>query len=66
MGDTRFHCWSKYGHGSLDVRGGLKNSCDVFFFELARRVGIDRLAAMANRFGIAWTWTSSCPAPARG
>jgi penicillin-binding protein 2 len=52
IGDTRFHCWSKYGHGSLDVRGGLKNSCDVFFFELARRVGIDRVAAMANRFGI--------------
>ena len=52
VGDTRFHCWSKYGHGSLDVRGGLKNSCDVFFFELARRIGIDRLAAMANRFGI--------------
>ncbi len=52
VGDTRFHCWSKNGHGSLDVRGGLKNSCDVFFFELARRVGIDRLAAMANRFGI--------------
>ncbi len=52
VGDTRFHCWSKHGHGSLDVQGGLKHSCDVFFFELARRVGIDRLAAMANRFGI--------------
>jgi penicillin-binding protein 2 len=52
VGDTRFHCWSKYGHGALDVKGGLKNSCDVFFFELARRVGIDRVAAMANRFGI--------------
>ncbi len=52
VGDTRFHCWSKYGHGLLDVKGGLKNSCDVFFFELARRVGIDRIAAMANRFGI--------------
>ena len=52
IGDTRFHCWSRYGHGSLDVRGALKNSCDVFFFELARRVGIDRVAAMANRFGI--------------
>ena len=52
VGDTRFHCWSKHGHGSLDVQGGLKHSCDVFFFELARRVGIDRLAAMANRFGL--------------
>ena len=52
IGDTRFHCWSKYGHGGLNVRGGLKNSCDVFFYTVAERVGIDRIAAMANRFGI--------------
>ena len=52
LGDTRFHCWSKYGHGALDLHGGLKNSCDVFFYEVARRTGIDRVAAMANRFGI--------------
>jgi penicillin-binding protein 2 len=52
VGDTRFHCWSKHGHGALDVRDGLKHSCDVFFFELARRTGIDRVAAMANRFGL--------------
>ncbi len=52
IGDTRFHCWNKTGHGSLDLRGGLKNSCDVFFYEVARRTGIDRVAAMANRFGI--------------
>ncbi len=52
LGDTRFHCWSRYGHGSLDLRGGLKNSCDVFFYELARRTGIDGIAAMAKRFGL--------------
>jgi penicillin-binding protein 2 len=52
FGDRRFHCWSKYGHGSLDLHGGLKNSCDVFFFETARRTGIDRISAMANRFGL--------------
>ena len=52
IGDTRFHCWSKYGHGALDVRNALKHSCDVFFYEVARRTGIDRVAAMANRFGI--------------
>jgi len=52
LGDTRFHCWSKNGHGALDLRNGLKNSCDVFFYEVARRTGIDRVAAMANRFGI--------------
>ncbi len=53
FGDRRFHCWSKYGHGSMNLRDGLKNSCDVYFFEVARRTGIDRIAAMANRFGLA-------------
>src|SRR3954447_3093820 len=52
LGDTRFHCWQKHGHGSLDMRNGLKHSCDVFFYECAKRVGIDRIAAMANRFGL--------------
>jgi penicillin-binding protein 2 len=52
LGDARFHCWSKYGHGDLDLHGGLKNSCDVYFYEVARRTGMDRIAAMANRFGL--------------
>ena len=52
LGDTRFHCWRKGGHGALDLHGGLKNSCDVFFYETARRTGIDRIAAMARRFGL--------------
>jgi penicillin-binding protein 2 len=52
LGDTRFHCWRKGGHGMLDLRGGLKNSCDVFFYEVARRTGIDHIAAMANRLGL--------------
>ncbi len=52
LGDTRFHCWRRGGHGSLDMRGGLKNSCDVYFYEVARRTGIDRIAVVANRFGM--------------
>jgi penicillin-binding protein 2 len=52
LGDTRFHCWRKGGHGMLDLRGGLKNSCDVYFYEVARRTGIDRIAAMSNRLGL--------------
>ena len=52
IGDTRFHCWRKGGHGLLDLRGGLKNSCDVFFYEVARRTGIDPIAAMSKRFGL--------------
>lgn len=52
LGDTRFHCWKKGGHGVMDLHAGLKNSCDVFFYEVARRTGIDRIATMANRFGL--------------
>ncbi len=52
LGDTRFHCWRRGGHGLLDLRGGLKNSCDVYFYEAARRTGIDKIAAMANRLGL--------------
>ncbi|HUN49385.1 MAG TPA: penicillin-binding protein 2 [Stellaceae bacterium] len=51
LGNTVFHCWKKGGHGSLDMHGGIKNSCDVYFYEMARRLGIDRIAAMAQRFG---------------
>jgi penicillin-binding protein 2 len=50
LGDSRFHCWSRGGHGGVDVRGAIKHSCDVYFYEVARRLGIDRVAAMANRF----------------
>jgi penicillin-binding protein 2 len=52
LGDARFHCWRQGGHGTLDMRGGIKNSCDVFFYETAKRVGIDRIAAMGHRLGL--------------
>lgn len=52
FGNARFHCWSKNGHGSLDLRSALKHSCDVFFYETARRCGIDHVAAMAHRLGM--------------
>jgi penicillin-binding protein 2 len=51
MGDATFHCWQKGGHGGLHLRDAIKKSCDVFFYETAKRAGIDRIAAMAHRFG---------------
>jgi penicillin-binding protein 2 len=51
LGNAVFHCWRKGGHGALRLRDAIKKSCDVFFYETARRLGIDRLAAMANRLG---------------
>jgi len=51
LGDATFHCWRQHGHGTLRLRDAIKRSCDVFFYETARRLGIDRLGAMARRFG---------------
>ncbi|MEE8279426.1 MAG: penicillin-binding protein 2, partial [Alphaproteobacteria bacterium] len=47
LGNMRFHCWKKYGHGRVDMYKGIQQSCDVFFYDLARRTGVDRIAAMA-------------------
>ena len=50
--DSKFHCWKEDGHGYVDMVGGLKHSCDVYFYELARRTGIDRISEVAQRLGL--------------
>lgn len=52
LGNVRFHCWKKGGHGSLDLVQAMVNSCDIYFYEVARRVGVDKIAAMCRRFGL--------------
>jgi penicillin-binding protein 2 len=52
LGNLSFHCWWKGGHGTLDMLGGIKHSCDVYFYDLARKIGIDTLAGIARRFGL--------------
>ena len=54
LGNHDYYCWKNKGggHGTLDLHGGLKNSCDVYFYEVAMKIGVDRVAAMANRLGM--------------
>ena len=52
FGDRRFHCWKQGGHGPMDMRSAIKFSCDCYFYEVAKRTGIDRIAAISNRFGL--------------
>lgn len=52
LGSHRFHCWKRAGHGSVNMVEALQHSCDVYFYEVARRVGIDRIAEVAKRFGL--------------
>lgn len=47
-----FRCWRKEGHGSVDVRQALEHSCDVFFYHLGQRLGIERIARYARIFGL--------------
>ncbi|MBY0349530.1 penicillin-binding protein 2 [Tabrizicola sp.] len=48
----RFHCWKKNGHGRINMVGALRESCDVYFYEVAQRIGIDGIFAMNDRLGL--------------
>ncbi|HEY1096315.1 MAG TPA: penicillin-binding protein 2 [Alphaproteobacteria bacterium] len=52
LGNSRFHCWSKPGHGSMNVVQALQQSCDVFFYQMGLDIGIERIAVMARRLGL--------------
>lgn len=52
LGNHEFHCWKRGGHGTLDMEGALQHSCNVYFYEVGKRLGIDRIEEMARRFGL--------------
>ena len=52
LGNHVFHCWKKQGHGHLNVVEALQHSCDIFFYETAQKLGIEKIAEMARRFGL--------------
>ena len=47
-----YHCWKEKGHGFQNLRGAIKQSCDIYFYEVARRLGIDRLSETVKQFGL--------------
>ncbi|MBI3507288.1 MAG: penicillin-binding protein 2 [Proteobacteria bacterium] len=61
LGDNRFHCWKKGGHGGVDLVDGLMQSCDVYFYEMGKRLGPDRIADMARRLGLGQTLALDLP-----
>lgn len=52
FGNHRFHCWKRGGHGSVNLRKALAESCDTYFYKMSTQVGIDKIAEMARRFGL--------------
>lgn len=51
IGNRRFHCWRRGGHGRMNLSESISQSCDVYYYELAQRVGIENISAMALRLG---------------
>ena len=66
LGTSRFHCHNRNGHGGMDMRSALKYSCDIYFYEMAKRLGIDRISAMARRFGLGVDLEIEIPGVRRG
>jgi len=52
LGNRRFHCWRRSGHGWVNLRKSLEQSCDVYYYEVARQVGIEKIGEMARRLGV--------------
>ena len=50
--DQTFHCWKEKGHGYMSLKNAMKQSCDTYFYEIARKLGVDRLKITADKFGL--------------
>ena len=50
--DRPYHCWRRQGHGSMNMHTALQNSCDCYFYEAAKRTGVEAIAVMAKKFGL--------------
>jgi penicillin-binding protein 2 len=66
LGSRTWYCWKKGGHGSLNMPGAITQSCDCYFYEVARRLGVDRIAAMARKLGLGDITGVGLPGEQRG
>ena len=56
-----FGCWKKRGHRATNVRKAIKQSCDVYFYNVAQRIGVTKLSAMGNKLGLGQTYDCGLP-----
>lgn len=66
LADKTFRCWNRGGHGRCDMHRAMRESCDVYFYEVARRMGMDTLAAMARRMGLGQSFEAGIAPLAKG
>jgi len=56
FGNRTWHCWKKEGHGTMNMHSAIKHSCDVYFYEIARRTGVRKIAEVSHKFGFGETF----------
>lgn len=61
FGNRLYHCWKTNGHGKMNVTDAIKQSCDVFFYEISKKLGIDKIAEVAKDFGLGQSYNISMP-----
>jgi penicillin-binding protein 2 len=66
LGNRRFHCWKRGGHGHVDLRQSLAQSCDCYYYEMGRRLGPDKISAMAHQLGLGVRHELPMPAVSEG
>jgi penicillin-binding protein 2 len=66
LGNRRFHCWKRGGHGRVALRESLAQSCDCYYYEMGRRLGPDRISAMAHILGLGVAHDLPIPAVSAG
>lgn len=66
IGTRRAHCWKRSGHGNVDLEKSLFESCDVYYYEIAQKVGIDKIAAMGRKLGLGTRYDLPISAIAEG
>ncbi len=66
VSNRRFHCWKRAGHGNVNLLRSLRESCDVFYYEMALRTGIEKISAMARRLGLGQVYDLPMTSVAKG
>lgn len=66
LGNDRFHCWKHDGHGRVGFVSAMAQSCDTFFYDIAKKIGIDAIAAMGRRLGLGERLGVELPGEAAG
>lgn len=66
VGNTLFHCWKRRGHGTVNMRTGIAQSCDIYFYQMAQRIGMERIASMARRVGMGQKFPLPFPSQSYG